>query len=101
VVAIVKGREPARIMIAIGNKKDNRWHLQFAQRWIVDLALLREVVRWKPRQHMLRPNHVQGRWWRALLWRGRDQSFNSGFQGFRHGITVSSSSSNSSSAAAV
>ena len=25
VVAIVKGREPARIMIAIGNKKDNRW----------------------------------------------------------------------------
>ena len=32
VVAIVKGREPARIMIAIGNKKENRWHLQFAQR---------------------------------------------------------------------
>jgi hypothetical protein len=25
VVAIVKGREPARIMIAIGNKKDDRW----------------------------------------------------------------------------
>jgi hypothetical protein len=35
VVAIVKGREPARIMIAIGNKKDNRWHLQIAQRWVV------------------------------------------------------------------
>jgi hypothetical protein len=35
VVAIVKGREPARIMIAIGNKKDNRWHLQMAQRWVV------------------------------------------------------------------
>jgi hypothetical protein len=35
VVAVVKGREPARIMIAIGNKKDNRWHLQMAQRWVV------------------------------------------------------------------
>ncbi len=27
VVAILKGREPARIMTAIGNKKENRWHL--------------------------------------------------------------------------
>ena len=35
VVAILKGREPARILIAIGNKKDNRWHLQLTQRWIV------------------------------------------------------------------
>jgi len=35
VVAILKAREPARIMIAIGNPKDNRWHLQFAQRWVV------------------------------------------------------------------
>jgi len=24
----LKAREPARILIAIGNKKDNRWHLQ-------------------------------------------------------------------------
>jgi len=35
VVAIVKAREPARIMIAIGNKKENRWHLQIAQRWVI------------------------------------------------------------------
>lgn len=35
VVAIVKGREPARIMTAIGTKKENRWHLQIAQRWVV------------------------------------------------------------------
>src|SRR5260370_19721340 len=35
VVAIIKGREPARMMIAIGNKKDDRWHLQMAQRWVV------------------------------------------------------------------
>ena len=36
VVAIVKGREPARIMIAIGNKKENRWHLQIARRAALD-----------------------------------------------------------------
>ncbi|MGH9671378.1 MAG: hypothetical protein ACRD3A_14845 [Terriglobales bacterium] len=35
VVVILKGREPARILIAIGNKADNRWHLEFAQRWVV------------------------------------------------------------------
>src|ERR1700693_6035817 len=35
VVAVVKAREPARIMIAIGDRVANRWHLQFAQRWVV------------------------------------------------------------------
>jgi len=35
VVLILKAREPARILIAIGKKQDNRWHLQLAQRWIV------------------------------------------------------------------
>jgi hypothetical protein len=34
VAVILKAREPARIMIAIGNKKDNRWHLQISQRWV-------------------------------------------------------------------
>ena len=33
VVVILKAREPARIMIAIG--AEDRWHLQLAQRWIV------------------------------------------------------------------
>jgi len=32
IVVIVKGREPARILTAIG--KGDRWHLQYAQRWI-------------------------------------------------------------------
>ena len=32
VVAILKAREPARIMTAIGSAKENRWHLQMAQR---------------------------------------------------------------------
>ena len=35
VVVILKAREPARIMTAIGDKLANRWHLQFAQRWVV------------------------------------------------------------------
>jgi hypothetical protein len=35
VVVILKAREPARILIAIGNKKDNRWHLEIAQRWVI------------------------------------------------------------------
>src|SRR2546422_8774274 len=35
VVVILKAREPARIMTAIGDKIANRWHLQFAQRWVV------------------------------------------------------------------
>jgi hypothetical protein len=35
VVVILKAREPARILTAIGNKKHNRWHLQWAQRWVM------------------------------------------------------------------
>ena len=34
VVVILKAREPARIMIAIGDKAANRWHLQIADRWV-------------------------------------------------------------------
>jgi hypothetical protein len=34
VVCILKAREPARIMTAIGNKKENRWHLELKQRWV-------------------------------------------------------------------
>ena len=34
VVAILKAREPARIMTAIGNKQDNRWHLELKSRWV-------------------------------------------------------------------
>jgi hypothetical protein len=35
IVVILKAREPARIMIAIGDKLTNRWHLQIANRWVV------------------------------------------------------------------
>ena len=35
VVVVLKAREPARIMTAIGDRKANRWHLQIANRWVV------------------------------------------------------------------
>ena len=35
VVVILKAREPARIMTAIGDSQTNRWHLQIANRWVV------------------------------------------------------------------
>ena len=35
VVVILKAREPARIITAVGDKKTNRWHLQIADRWVV------------------------------------------------------------------
>ena len=47
-VAILKAREPARIMIAIGNKKDNRWHLQIAQRWVKQYNFYVNDERWGP-----------------------------------------------------
>ena len=34
VVVILKAREPARILVAIGDKKTNRWHLELKQRWV-------------------------------------------------------------------
>jgi hypothetical protein len=46
VVAILKAREPARIMIAIGNKKENRWHLQIAQRWVIQYSFYVNDKQW-------------------------------------------------------
>ena len=46
VVVILKAREPARIMTAIGDKKLNRWHLQIADRWIVQYNLYINDQRW-------------------------------------------------------
>lgn len=44
VVVIVKGREPARILTAIG--KDDRWHLQYARRWIVQYNFYLHDAEW-------------------------------------------------------
>jgi hypothetical protein len=46
VIAIIKAREPARIMTAIGTAKDNRWHLQIAQRWVVQYNFYVNDSRW-------------------------------------------------------
>ena len=46
VVVILKAREPARIMTAIGDKKENRWHLQIAQRWVVQYNFYVNDRRW-------------------------------------------------------
>lgn len=46
VVLVLKAREPARIMIAIGDKTANRWHLQFARRWVVQYNVYINDSRW-------------------------------------------------------
>ena len=46
VVAILKAREPARIMTAIGNKQDNRWHLELKQRWVDHYNFYINDARW-------------------------------------------------------
>ncbi len=46
VVAILRAREPARIMTAIGTAKENRWHLQMAQRWVVQYNFYVNDARW-------------------------------------------------------
>jgi hypothetical protein len=46
VVVILKAREPARIMTAIGTPTDNRRHLQFAQRWVVHYSIYLNDRRW-------------------------------------------------------
>ena len=46
VVVVLKAREPARIMTAIGDRVANRWHLQFAERWIVQHNFYVNDARW-------------------------------------------------------
>jgi hypothetical protein len=46
VVAVLKAREPARIMIAIGDRTVNRWPLQFAERWVVQFNFYVNDERW-------------------------------------------------------
>jgi len=46
VVAILKAREPARILIANGNKKDDRWYLQIAHRWVNQYSIYINDGRW-------------------------------------------------------
>jgi len=34
IVSILRAREPARILTAIGKKEENRWHLKYKQKWV-------------------------------------------------------------------
>jgi len=44
VVVILKAREPARILVAIG--KDDRWHLQYARRWVIQYNFYIQDCEW-------------------------------------------------------
>jgi hypothetical protein len=46
VVAILRAREPGRILVANGNKKDDRWHLQLTQRWVIHYNFYVNDARW-------------------------------------------------------
>jgi hypothetical protein len=46
IVAILRAREPGRILIANGNKKDDHWHLQMSQRWIIQYNFYLNDARW-------------------------------------------------------
>jgi hypothetical protein len=46
VVVILKAREPARIMTAVGDSTTNRWHLQITNRWVVQYNFYINDQRW-------------------------------------------------------
>jgi hypothetical protein len=46
VVAILRAREPGRILVAKGNQKDDRWHLQMNQRWVIHYNFYLNDARW-------------------------------------------------------
>jgi hypothetical protein len=46
IVAILRAREPGRILIANGNKKDDHWHLQMSQRCIIQYNFYLNDARW-------------------------------------------------------
>lgn len=46
VLAIVKAREPARILVAIGDKNNNSPHLEYKQRWVNQFNFYLSDARW-------------------------------------------------------
>ena len=46
IVVVLKAREPAHIMIAIGDKTTDRWHLELSQRWVVQYNVYINDARW-------------------------------------------------------
>jgi hypothetical protein len=48
VVVILKAREPAGIMIAIGDKQKNKWHLEIKKRWVDQYNFYLRDAQWGP-----------------------------------------------------
>jgi hypothetical protein len=48
VVVIIKAREPAGIMVAIGDKKKNKWHLEIKRRWVDQFNFYLRDAQWGP-----------------------------------------------------
>ena len=48
VVVILKAREPAGIMVAIGDKNKNKWHLEVKHRWVDQYNFYLQDARWGP-----------------------------------------------------
>jgi hypothetical protein len=48
VVTILKAREPAGIMIAIGDKQKNKWHLEIKHRWVDQYNFYLRDAQWGP-----------------------------------------------------
>jgi hypothetical protein len=48
VVVILKAREPAGIMTAIGDKKKNKWHLEIKRRWVEQYNFYVQDADWGP-----------------------------------------------------
>jgi len=46
IVVILKAREPARILIANGNRKDDRWYLEIRQRWVNQYNIYLHDAHW-------------------------------------------------------
>jgi hypothetical protein len=46
VVVVLKAREPARIMVAVGDKTAGRWHLELSQRWVVQYNVYINDSQW-------------------------------------------------------
>src|SRR5437773_12157115 len=47
-LVILKAREPAGIMTATGNKKENKWHLETKLRWVDQYNFYLNDARWGP-----------------------------------------------------
>jgi hypothetical protein len=45
-LAIGKAREPARILVAIGEKNNDRPHLEYKQRWVNQFNFYLKDARW-------------------------------------------------------